>query len=116
MKNLKPLGFALGVAIWSFGATARAAPADLQFSQVVDDFVFGTLALSPTTATGIGYHRHHGAILDDLLEDFSPVGIKNSLDLLRDIEVRIANLDPKSLNAEQGADIDIVHNAIEATR
>jgi len=117
MNKVKSLGLAAGAALSiCCGQSVRAAPADLQFSQVVDDFVFGTLALSPTTATGIGYHRHHGATLDDLLEDFSPVGIKNSLGLLRDIEERIAKLDPKSLNAEQGADIDIVHDAIEATR
>jgi uncharacterized protein (DUF885 family) len=82
----------------------------------VDDFVFGTLALSPTTATGVGYHRHHGAALDDLLEDFSPAGIKASLNLLSDIEIRIGKLDSKSLSAEQRADIDIMHDAIEATR
>jgi uncharacterized protein (DUF885 family) len=117
MKNLKYLGSTLGVAVM-IGClqTARAAPADLQFTQVVDDFVFGTLALSPTAATGIGYHRHHGAMLDDQLEDFSPAGIKASLNLLRDIEVAIAKLDAKAFNAEQRADIDIMHDAIEATR
>jgi len=95
---------------------ARATPTDLQFNQVVENFVFGTLALSPTMATGIGYHKHHGAVLDDMLEDFSPAGIKTSLKLLSDIEIRIAKLDAKSLNAEQRADIDIMHDAIEATR
>ena len=76
MKNLKYLSFALGVAIWSFGiAPARAAPADLQFNQVVDDFVFGSLALSPVTASTVGYHRHHGEMLEDQLDDFSEAGI-----------------------------------------
>src|ERR1700683_4024839 len=62
-------------------AKPKAAPdkprtaADGQFEQLVDDFVFGTLALSPTNATAAGYHVHHGASLDDLLDDFSPAGI-----------------------------------------
>jgi uncharacterized protein (DUF885 family) len=117
MNKIKSVGFSIGVAVLiGCAQSVGAAPADLQFSQVVDDFVFGTLALSPTTATGIGYHRHRGVMLDDHLEDFGPAGIKASLDLLRDIEIRIAKLDPKSLNAEQGADIDIMHDAIEATR
>src|SRR5580704_15288528 len=116
MKNLKPLGFALGVAIWSFGATARAAPADLQFSQVVDDFVFGTLALSPVTASTVGYHKHHGEMLEDMLDDFSAAGIKASISLQRDIEERIAKLDLKVLNPEQRADIGIMQDAIQATR
>jgi uncharacterized protein (DUF885 family) len=95
---------------------AHASPADLQFTQVVDDFVFGTLALSPSTATGIGYHRHQGIALDDRLDDFSPAGIKESLALLRDIEVRIGKLDARAFSAEQRADIDIMRDAIEATR
>jgi uncharacterized protein (DUF885 family) len=116
MKHLS-LTMAWCVALVIGGSSsARATPTDLQFNQVVDDFVFGTLALSPTTATGTGYHRHHGAVLDDLLEDFSPGGIKASLNLLSDIEIRIAKLDSKSLSAEQRADIDIMHDAIEATR
>ena len=117
MKNLGLLGFAVGVALF-MGClqTACASPADLQFGQLVDDFVFGTLSLAPTTATGMGYHRHHGAILDDQLEDFSPAGIRASLNLLRDIEARIGMLDAKSFNQEQRADIDIMNGAIAAAR
>jgi uncharacterized protein (DUF885 family) len=116
MKHLQSLSAVFGLAVGLGGLSARATPTDLQFNQVVDDFVFSTLALLPTTASGVGYHRHHGAALDDLLEDFSPAGIKASLNLQSDIEVRIGKLDSKSLSAEQRADIDIIHDAIEATR
>src|ERR1700727_4004622 len=117
MKNLKQLGLALSFAIWSFGPMpARAAPADLQFNQVVDDFVFGSLALSPVTASTVGYHRHHGEMLEDQLDDFSAAGIKAQIKLQRDIEDRIEKLDEKALNAEQRADIEVMHDAIEATR
>jgi uncharacterized protein (DUF885 family) len=92
--------------------TAAAGP----FEQLVDDFVFGTLALSPTNATGVGYHEHHGASLDDLLEDFTPAGIAASQALLRAIDARIARLDAASLDAEQRADIDIMRGAIGASR
>ena len=117
MKNLRSLGFAVGVALF-MGClqTARASPADLQFNQLVDDFVFGTLSLAPTTATGMGYHRHRGVLLDDQLEDFSPAGIKASLNLLSEIEMRIGTLDAKSFNQEQRADINIMHGAIAAAR
>ncbi len=96
--------------------TAQAAPADLQFEHIVNDFVFGSLALSPATATGVGYHVHRGDSLDDLLDDFSPAGIGASRSLLSDIEMRIARLDAKSLNAEQRADTDIMRDAIGASR
>src|SRR5258707_4439365 len=117
MKNLKFLGFALNVATLSCGlSAAHAGPADLQFSQVVDDFVFGTLALSPVMASTVGYHKHRGEMLEDKLDDFSAAGIKSAIHLQRDIEERIAKLDPKALNPEQHADIGIMHDALRATR
>ncbi len=117
MENLGYLSFALSVAICGLGVSvADAAPADLQFSQVVDDFVFGSLALSPVTASTVGYHRHHDEMLEDQLDDFSPAGIKAQIKLQRDIEARIENLDAKALNAEQRADIEVMQGAIGATR
>jgi uncharacterized protein (DUF885 family) len=95
-------------------ATAHAASTD-PFDQLLDDFVLGTLALSPTTATSFGYHVHHGASLDDMLDDFSPAGIAASRSLLRDIEARIARLDTGALDAEQRADIDIMRDALGAS-
>src|SRR5271170_4116657 len=115
MKKFKFLCSTLGVVLMICGANdAQASPADLQFTQVVDDFVFGTLALSPTTATGIGYHQDHAASLDDLLDDFSSAGIAASHALLHDIEARIGRLDLASLDPEQRADVDIMRDAIGA--
>ena len=117
MKLTKLLKIALGAAALCGGALlAHGAPADLQFNQVVDDFVFGSLALSPVTASTVGYHRHHGDMLEDELDDFSAAGVKANLDLQRAIEARITKLDPKWLNSEQRADVDIMHDAILATR
>ena len=117
MKNLNYLGFALNLAIGCFGVTpTRAAPAELQFNQVVDDFVFGSLALSPVTASAVGYHRYHGEMLEDKLDDYSSAGIKAQIKLQRDIEARIDKLDAKALNSEQRADIEVMHDAIQATR
>jgi uncharacterized protein (DUF885 family) len=99
-----------------FSSSAWAAPAGGAFEQLVDDFVFGTLALAPTTATGVGYHEHHGASLEDTLDDFSPAGIAASRSLVGDIETRIAHLDGGSLDAEQRADVDIMRDALAATR
>lgn len=117
MKLNKPLTLALAAAALSCCALpAQAAPADLQFNQLVDDFVFGSLALSPVTASTVGYHRHHGRMLEDELDDFSAAGVKANLTLQRDIEERITKLDAKSLNSEQRADVDIIHDSILAAR
>jgi uncharacterized protein (DUF885 family) len=117
MKNLKLLGFAFAIAIWSCCYTpVRAQPADQQFNQVVDDFVFGSLALSPVTASTVGYHRHHSEMLEDQLDDFSAAGIKAQIKLQRDIEERIGKLDARTLNAEERADIEVMNDAIAASR
>jgi uncharacterized protein (DUF885 family) len=116
--------FGLACLLWgvlgccSAGAASTNAktPAGDGFDQLVDDFVFGTLALSPTNATAAGYHEHRGAMLDDQLDDFSPAGIAASRSLLGDIETRIARLDTASLDAEQRADIDIMRDALGASR
>jgi uncharacterized protein (DUF885 family) len=102
--------------VWAASAGAKPSATDGQFEQLVDDFVLGTLALSPTTATGFGYHVHHGASLDDMLDDFSPAGIAASRSLMHDIEARIARFDSASLDAEQRADIEVMHNALGASR
>jgi uncharacterized protein (DUF885 family) len=109
-------GVLCGSGAWAAAAAPKPAAAAGPFEQLVDDFVFDTLALSPAAATSFGYHVHHGASLDDVLDDFSPAGIAASRDLLHEMDARIAKLDAASLDAEQRADIDIMRNAIGASR
>jgi uncharacterized protein (DUF885 family) len=123
MNKIQRLGFVgvvagvlCGSGAWGASATPKPDAAGGPFERLVDDFVFGTLALSPTAATSFGYHVHHGASLDDMLDDFSPAGLAASGDLLHEMDARIAKLDVASLDAEQRADIDIMHNAIGASR
>ena len=95
---------------------AKATPTASAFDQLVDDFVLGTLALSPTTATGQGYHEHKGVNLDDVLDDLSPAGIEASLRLDRDIQARIDKLNAAALDPEQRADVDMMRDALAASR
>ena len=41
------------------------------FSKLTEDFVYGSLALSPVSATQAGYHEHQGVKLDEKIDDFS---------------------------------------------
>jgi uncharacterized protein (DUF885 family) len=120
IPRLRVAGLLAGVlccpGVWAASPNAKGAAADGHFEQLVDDFVLGTLALAPSTATGFGYHVHHGASLDDMLDDFSPAGIAASRSLVHDIDARIARLDTSALDAEQRADIDIMHDALGAAR
>lgn len=92
----------------SAACPAWAAP----FDQLADDFVFGTLALSPSSATQVGYHVHKGLSLDDALDDFSPAGLAASRAFLHDMEARLAGFDAAPLDAEQRADVDLMRGAL----
>ena len=113
------LAAAVLASVMAGAVQADAVPAGAALSpvdRIVDDFMYGSLALSPINATQAGYHRHKGVILDDLLDDYSPQGIEASRTLLQDIESRIAKLDLASLNPEQRADVEILNSAVGNAR
>jgi uncharacterized protein (DUF885 family) len=107
------IGLFGSVGLW--GAPSAAMPKG-SFEQLVDDFVFGMLALSPTSATGFGYHNHQGVSLDDALDDYSPRAIDASYALIRDIESRIGRLNKAALDPEQRGDVDLMRDALNESR
>ena len=82
------------------------------FDKLVDDFVYGSLALSPVGATGTGYHSHNGVSMDEALDDFSPAGIDAGRKFFTEFDKRLAALDQASLDKEQKADVGVIRNAI----
>ncbi len=66
---------------------SRKTAAD--FDKLTSDFVYGTLALSPSSATQAGYHSHNGVALDGLLDDYSPAGIQASRDFYTELQSRV---------------------------
>ena len=105
-----------GVALALMTMGTQLAVADSGFDQLVNDFVLDSLALSPSNATQAGYHRHHGASLDDELDDFSAAGLDARRHLLSRVEANLAGLEPEVLDAEQRADVRIMRDAIGALR
>jgi uncharacterized protein (DUF885 family) len=87
-----------------------AAKPDL--STLTDDFVYGSLALSPTSATSAGYHEHKGVNLEDQLDDFSAAGIAQQHKFYSDIHNRLAAIQQDSLSAEDRADYEIIDNQV----
>src|SRR5258708_26752549 len=83
------------------------------FSKLTEDFVYGSLALSPTAATQAGYHEHQGVKLDEKLDDFSPSGIEAARKFAAGFHDRLAAIDQQALSAEERADYQIIENAIE---
>jgi uncharacterized protein (DUF885 family) len=83
------------------------------FSKITEDFVYGSLALSPVSATQAGYHEHQGVRLDEKLDDFSAAGMEEAREFYAGFRVRLAGTDQRALSAEERADYQILQNAID---
>jgi uncharacterized protein (DUF885 family) len=94
------------------GCKQPAAPAKPDLSSLTDDFVYGSLALSPSSATSAGYHQHKGVNLEDQLDDFSPAGIDQQHKFYSDFHNRLAAIQQDSLSAEDRADYEIIDNQV----
>jgi uncharacterized protein (DUF885 family) len=96
--------------------TSCKMPGERQdFSKVTEDFVYGSLALSPVAATSAGYHEHNGVRLDEKLDDFSRGGIQDQRRFYSDFRDRLTLIKPESLSPEERADYQIVQNQIDLT-
>ena len=82
--------------------------ADLE--KLTNDYTYGSLALSPSTATQSGYHVHNGVKLDEMLDDYSPAALDASHKFVKDIETRVNAMANAKLDKEQQADLDIIKN------
>jgi uncharacterized protein (DUF885 family) len=82
------------------------------FSRITEDFIYGSLALSPVSATAAGYHNHRGSELDEKLDDYSRGGIQEQRNFYRTMEGRLHAIQRESLSAEDAVDYRIVESQI----
>jgi uncharacterized protein (DUF885 family) len=87
-------------------------PAKPDLSTLTDDFVYGSLALSPVSATSAGYHQHKGVNLDEQIDDFSAAGIDQQHKFYSDFHNRLASVQQDSLSAEDRTDYQIIDNQV----
>src|ERR1700680_4318043 len=83
------------------------------FSKLTEDFVYGSLALSPVSATQAGYHEHKGGRLDEKLDDFSASGVETGRKFYTGFHECLATIDPQMLSAEERGDYQIIQNAVD---
>ncbi|HMA02359.1 MAG TPA: DUF885 family protein, partial [Gemmatimonadaceae bacterium] len=87
------------------------------FPALASDFVYTSLAFSPTAATQSGLHdwtdpyTGKRAHLDSLLDNFSPEAILKQRAYLMRVQSRLASLNRARLDAQTQADYDVVANA-----
>jgi uncharacterized protein (DUF885 family) len=82
-------------------------------SKLTEDFVYGSLALSPVSATAAGYHEHNGVKLDGKLDDYSAAGIQTQQQFYSGFRDRLAAVGRDQLSKEDGADYQILTNQTE---
>jgi uncharacterized protein (DUF885 family) len=88
----------------------NSASGSSDFDKLTDELLYGSLAISPVTATQTGYHDHNGVQLDELLDDYSPAGIDNQRKFYEGFQTRISALAAASLDKEQQADLEVIKN------
>ncbi|HAX41325.1 MAG TPA: hypothetical protein DCY80_02060 [Solibacterales bacterium] len=86
----------------------------LDFNALRGEFIYGTLALSPVSATAAGYHRHQDRNLDEQLDDLSAAGLDRQRRYWRDWQKRFAQIDQQTLDAEDRADLSLMQNQVES--
>lgn len=105
--------FLLIVAVLFASGCSRSNPA-MDFDKLTEDFLYGSLALSPVSATAVGYHEHNGVPLDELVDDYSAGGLDQQRNFYKDFQTRVASLDVTKLDKEQHVDLDMMKNNAES--
>ncbi|HXE75143.1 MAG TPA: DUF885 domain-containing protein [Candidatus Xenobia bacterium] len=97
----------------------KASPSDA-LAVLAKEFLYGSLALSPSSATSVGYHQHRdpktGAVisLDEQLDDLSPAGIERQRQFYRDFRRRLRRyIRVSQLDAEARADYELIRDNLE---
>jgi len=101
------------------GNAKTSTSANTQFARLADQFVKDSLALSPVTASGAGYHEHPDPktgkpiALDAQLDDVSPQAMTTQQKFYREWRTRFQKETPVSaLNPQDAADFRLLDDQI----
>ncbi len=98
---------------------AQTRPAD-RFATLANEFVFTTLAFSPSGATQAGLHRYDDPRtgrtlnLDQMLDDYSPAAMARQRTFYENFRRRLARVAATGLDPQTQADYEILQNAINS--
>ncbi len=94
-------------------ACRRQATSEAKVRQFSEDFVHNSLAFAPIQATAVGYHRHAGTNLDELLNDYSESGLARANTFYDHSLGDVAHLTDSRLPAESQADLEMIRQQCE---
>lgn len=92
--------------------TACNSNAPVDFSKLSDEFVYTSLAFSPSAATSAGLHEFNNQKLDDMLDDFSPSALDRQRQFYEGFRERLGGLKSDAMPAEDRADLAILRDQI----
>ena len=111
---MRRLDLALALApIAGLLTSCRMTSQTQDISRLTDDFVYGSLALSPVSATSAGYHEHNGVKLDEKLDDYSDAGFQAQGRFFGGFHDRLAQVKLDHLSDQERADYQILTNQTE---
>ena len=80
-----------------------------------EEFVYGSLAFSPSTATATGLHQYQKQNLDELLDDFGEQSLYRQRTFYEKFRDRLGEIPTGALSAEDRADLTILQDQIALT-
>ena len=106
------------VAMLGAQITGAQTSTSSRFPALANEFVFTTLAFSPSGATQQGLHRytdprtHRVLILDQMLDDFSPAELSRQRAFYQDFKRRLERIPVVTMDPQTQADYELLQNAI----
>jgi uncharacterized protein (DUF885 family) len=83
-----------------------------ELTGLTDEFVYGSLAFSPSSATAAGLHEHQGQKLDEMLDDFSPAALAKQRAFYEKSRSKLTALKTDGFSPEERADLQIMQDQI----
>src|ERR1022692_4667961 len=80
-----------------------------------EEFVYGSLAFSPSTATATGLHQYQKQNLDEMLDDFGEQSLYRQRTFYEKFRDRLGEIPTGALSAEDRADLTILQDQIALT-
>jgi uncharacterized protein (DUF885 family) len=87
-------------------------PPPPDFEKMSHDLIYGSLALSPVSATQAGLHNYNNVPLDELIDDYSAPGLDQIRKFYQGYQAQFAALDQNKLDKEQKADLQLINDNI----
>ena len=95
-----------------FAAGCGKSPSE-KLTALSEEFVYNSLAFSPSSATAAGLHQREKLNLDEMLDDFGVQGRSRQRTFYEKFRDKLGELKTGELTAEDRADLTILQNQLE---